>query len=139
MQTRKTRHQFYLPDHLSARLDALALEPGMSKTTVLSEALSAWFEGREAEREEKQFGKALERQVRAVERVEARLDYLTEVLGLFVRHQLTLTAHHPALDQETQRLGQLRYERFVRMAGDLAARGARGRPTKSPQPDKEIK
>lgn len=139
MQTRKTRHQFYLPDHLSARLDALALEPGMSKTTILSDALGAWFEGREAEREEKQFGKALDRQVRAVERMQGQLDYLTEVLGLFVRHQLTLTAHHPALDQETQRLGQLRYERFVRMAGEMATRGARRGNNKSPQPDKEIK
>ncbi|WP_229735902.1 hypothetical protein [Novosphingobium endophyticum] len=27
MKTRKTRHQFYLPDDLSARLDAMAAEP----------------------------------------------------------------------------------------------------------------
>jgi predicted transcriptional regulator len=132
MQTRKTRHQFYLPDHLSARLDAVANVPGASKTAILSEALSAWFERGDDQQAGAQFGKALARQVRAVERLEQRLDYLTEVLGLFVRHQLTLTAHHPVFDAETQRLGRRRYERFVRTAGELAAR--RPRTGTSPVP-----
>lgn len=39
MKTRKIRHQFYLPDDLSARLDAMAAEPGSSKTAILTEAL----------------------------------------------------------------------------------------------------
>jgi predicted DNA-binding protein len=122
MQTHKTRHQFYLPAHLSARLDAMAAEPGVSKTTILSEALGAWLQRADDEQTDAQFGKALSRQTRAVERLEQRLDYLTEALGLFVRHQLTLTAHHPAFDAEMQRLGQRRYDQFVRTAGELAAR-----------------
>lgn len=123
MQTRKTRHQLYLPDHLSARLDALAAEPNSSKTAIMTEALGAWFERREDVEAGQQFGKKLERQTRAVERMERRLDYLTEMIGLFVRHQLTLTAHHPAFDATTQRLGQHRYEQFVRTAGELASKG----------------
>lgn len=74
MQTRKTRHQFYLPDHLSARLDAMAAEPGETKTTILSEALSAWFQRADDEQTGVQFGKSLSRQVRAIERLERRLD-----------------------------------------------------------------
>lgn len=137
MQTRKTRHQFFLPDHLSARLDAMAAEPGTSKTMILSEALGAWFERREDGQAGAQFGRALARQVRTVERLEQRLDYLTEVLGLFVRHQLTLTAHHPAFDPETQRLGQRRYDQFVRTAGELAARAPRVKASSVPSSQQE--
>lgn len=137
MQTRKTRHQFYLPEHLSARLDAMAAEPGVSKTTILSEALGAWFERADDEQADVQFGKALARQVRAVERLERRLDYLTEALGLFVRHQLTLTAHHPAFDAETQRLGQRRYDQFVRTAGELAARKINPKANAAPSKSQE--
>ncbi|MCW1985987.1 UNVERIFIED_ORG: putative transcriptional regulator [Sphingomonas sp. R1F5B] len=137
MQTRKTRHQFYLPDHLSARLDVMAAEPGASKTSILSEALGAWFERQDDQQAGAQFGKALSRQVRAVERLEQRLDYLTEALGLFVRHQLTLTAHHPAFDAETQRLGQRRYDQFVRAAGELAARRTRPQVSAAPSKNQE--
>ncbi|WP_395329217.1 CopG family transcriptional regulator [Novosphingobium sp. BL-8H] len=122
MQTRKSRHQLYLPDHLSARLDALAAEPNNSKTAIMTDALGAWFERREDLEAEQQFGKKLERQARAVERMERRLDYLTEVVGLFVRHQLTLTAHHPAFDVATRKLGQARYDAFVRLVAEQAAR-----------------
>ncbi|XJJ66095.1 CopG family transcriptional regulator [Novosphingobium sp. BL-8A] len=123
MQTRKTRHQLYLPDHLSARLDALAAEPNASKTAIMTDALGAWFERREDVEAERQFGKKLERQARAVERMERRLDYLTEMMGLFVRHQLTLTAHHPAFDGPTRKLGQARYDAFVRLVAEQAVRG----------------
>jgi hypothetical protein len=115
----------------------MAAEPGASKTTILSEALGAWFERASDEQAGAQFGKALFRQVRAVERIEQRLDYLTEVLGLFVRHQLTLTAHHPAFDAETQRLGQRRYDQFVRTAGELAARRTSRKGNAAPSKNKE--
>lgn len=137
MQTRKTRHQFYLPNHLSARLDAMAAEPGETKTTILSKALGAWFQRADDEQTGAQFGKALSRQVRAIEGLEQRLDYLTEVLGLLVRHQLTLTAHHPAFDAETQRLGQRRYDQFVRTAGELAARKSRSKVNAAPSDSQE--
>lgn len=123
MQTRKTRHQFYLPDHLSARLDALAAEPDNSKTAILTAAVAAWFEQREAARMDAQFGRKIDRQAQAVERMERRLDYLTEMMGLFVRHQLTLTAHHPAFDGPTRKLGQARYDAFVRLVAEQAVRG----------------
>ena len=44
MPTAKTRHQFYLPEGLSASLAKAAAEPGNSKTLILTEALAAWFE-----------------------------------------------------------------------------------------------
>ncbi|OAN61538.1 hypothetical protein [Sphingomonas sp. TDK1] len=123
MQTRKTRHQFYLPDELSAKLDAMAAQPGSSKTAILTDALIAWFDRRAGHELDQRFGARLDRQNRVADRMEQKLDYLTEALGLFVRHQLTLTAHQPAFDTETQRLGRLRYDAFIELVGRAIARG----------------
>ncbi|GGC16246.1 hypothetical protein GCM10011494_38920 [Novosphingobium endophyticum] len=134
MKTRKTRHQFYLPDDLSARLGAMAAEPGSSKTAILTDALTAWFERRAAHELDARFAVRLDRQSRSAERMEEKLDFLTEALGLFVRHQLTLTAHQPTFDPETQRLGRFRYDEFVKAAGRLAARTAQAEP----RPDRSL-
>ncbi|WP_109808764.1 CopG family transcriptional regulator [Sphingosinithalassobacter portus] len=123
MQTRKTRHQFYLPDELSAKLEAMAAQPGSSKTAILTDALTAWFERRAGHELDQRFGTRLDRQNRIADRTEQKLDYLTEALGLFIRHQLTLTAHQPAFDTETNRLGRLRYEEFMKVVGRMLARG----------------
>jgi len=125
MQTRKTRHQFYLPDDLSAKLDAMAAQPGSSKTAILTDALSAWFDRRAAHELDQRFGVRLDRQNRTADRMEQKLDFVTEALGLFIRHQLTLTAHQPAFDAETRRLGRLRYDEFIKLVGRLLARGGR--------------
>ncbi len=126
MQTRKTRHQFYLPDELSTKLDAMAAQPGSSKTAILTDALTAWFERRAGHELDQRFGTRLDRQNRIADRTEQKLDYLTEALGLFIRHQLTLTAHQPAFDAETNRLGRLRYDEFTKVVGRMLARGDAG-------------
>jgi len=113
MQTRKTRHQFYLPDDLSAKLDALALRPGASKTTILTDALSAWIERAGHKELDERFGPRLDRQSRAAERVERKVEALTELVGVFVQHQLTLVAHQPPFDAETGKLGRERYTRLL--------------------------
>lgn len=134
MQTRKTRHQFYLPDELSAKLDAMAAQPGSSKTAILTDALTAWFDRRAAHELDQRFGTRLDRQNRIADRTEQKLDYLTEALGLFIRHQLTLTAHQPAFDAETNRLGRLRYDEFMKLVGRMLARATPGQslPTVTP-------
>ena len=48
VKTFKTRHQFYLPDDLSEKLEALAAEPGSSKTAILTDAFRMWLERRGA-------------------------------------------------------------------------------------------
>ena len=123
MQTSKTRHQFYLPDELSAKLDTMAAQPGSSKTAILTDALTAWFDRRAGHELDQRFGARLDQQSRIADRTEQKLDFLTEALGLFVRHQLTLTAHQPAFDAETNRLGRLRYDEFMKVVGRMLARG----------------
>lgn len=95
MKTFKTRHQFYLPDDLSAKLDALTANPGTSKTQILTDALNAWLDRKGAQELDQRFGPRLDRQNRTAERLERKVDVLTEMLGVFILHQLTLVAHQP--------------------------------------------
>lgn len=123
MQTSKIRHQFYLPDDLSAKLDALATRLGTSKTSILSDALTAWFDRAGAQEIDERFGPRFNRLSRSIERTEQKLDLLIETLGLFVQHQLTITAHQPAFDRETGQLGLERYRQFSDQVGRKLAEG----------------
>jgi hypothetical protein len=115
VKTFKTRHQFYLPDALSEKLEALTAAPGASKTSILTDALTAWLERKAGSELDQRFGPRLDRQSRTAERLERKVDALTEILGLFVQHQLTLVAHQPAFDPETAQLGRVRYQRFMEL------------------------
>jgi len=117
MRTTKTRHQFYLPDGLSAKLEAVAAKPGASKTAILSDALTAWLDRQGANELDARFGVRFDRLSRAQERTDLKVDTLVEMVGLFVQHQLTLAAHQPPFDPETGRLGLERYQRFVEQVG----------------------
>ena len=130
MNTRKIRHQFYLPDNLSEKLEALAAKPGASKTTILTDALRAWFERKGANELDERFALRLDREQRLLQRVEATLNITAEVLDLFVRHQMTIVAHQPPFDQETGQLGLKRYRAFMDQVGRrLAANQGKPRLT----------
>lgn len=122
MRTSKTRHQFYLPDVMSVKLDRLAAKPGSSKTTILSDALTAWLDRQGASEIETRFGPRFDRLSRTQDRTDQKVDVLIETLGLFVQHQLTLTAHQPAFEEETKQLGLERYRRFIELVGRRAAK-----------------
>jgi hypothetical protein len=122
MKTFKERHQFYLPDDLSEKLETMAKEPGSSKTAILTDALRAWFERRAANELDERFGLRLDRINQANERLERKVEFVAEALGTFVQHQLTLLAHQPPFDQETGQLGLKRYRAFVEMVGRRLAR-----------------
>lgn len=127
MKTFKTRHQFYLPDDLSERLEDLAAKPGSSKTAILTDAFRAWLERRAGNELDERFGVRLDRLSQGHERLEQKLDFLAEALGTFVQHQLTLVAHQPPFEPETGRLGLQRYQAFVEAVGRRLAR-----PDRSP-------
>jgi hypothetical protein len=122
MKTFKERHQFYLPDYLSEKLEAMAKEPGSSKTAILTDALRAWFERRAANELDERFGIRLDRISQANERLERKLEFVAEALGTFVQHQLTVLAHQPPFDPETGQLGLKRYRAFIEMVGRRLAR-----------------
>ena len=122
MKTLKTRHQFYLPDDLSEKLEELTAEPGSSKTAILTDAFRAWLDRRGATEIDERFGVRLDRLSRADERLEHKLDFVAEALGSFVQHQLTVVAHQPPFEPETGQLGLQRYRAFVEMVGRRLAR-----------------
>jgi hypothetical protein len=122
VKTFKTRHQFYLPDDLSDKLEALAGEPGSSKTAILTDAFRAWLDRRGATELDERFGVRLDRLSRADEQLSRKLDFVAEALGTFVQHQLTLVAHQPHFDTETGQLGLQRYRAFVETVGRRLAR-----------------
>jgi predicted transcriptional regulator len=122
MKTFKTRHQFYLPNDLSEKLESLAAEPGSSKTAILTDALRVWLERRGATELDERFGVRLDRLSRADQRLEHKLDFVAEALGTFVQHQLTLVAHQPPFEPETGQLGLQRYRAFVETVGRRLAR-----------------
>jgi hypothetical protein len=78
---------------------------------------------------DQRFGPRLDRQNRTAERLERRVDTLTEMLGLFVRHQLTLVAHQPSFDAETARLGRARYMAFIKLVEQRLGRADSGEAT----------
>lgn len=127
MTTLKQRHQVYLPDDLSAALDALGAKSGSSKSAVVAAALRAWIDGRAGSEVDGRFGVRIDRVGRVQERLEEKLDYVAEALGAFVQHQLTLVAHHPAFTPEAAHLGRERYRAFVDAVARKIARspGAR--------------
>lgn len=113
MQTTKTRHQFYLTDELSTKLDALAAKPGVSKTAILTDALTAWLDRAGAAELDAKFGPRFDRFARVQARSEGKMDMITEMLGVFIQHQLTLVAHQPVFDEDTRRLGATRFKTFM--------------------------
>jgi len=125
MQTSKIRHQFYLPAPLSKRLDELAARPGASKTAILTDALTAWFERRGANELDERFGPRLDRQQRIAQRIDRTVATMAELLDLFVAHQMMLSAHQPPFDEETVRLGGRRYRQLM---DQVARRLAAGQP-----------
>lgn len=128
MKTFKTRHQFYLPDDLSAKLDALAANPGNSKTTILTEALAAWLDRKAVNELDERFAPRMDRQQRILQRVETTLNITTEVFDLFVQHQMTIVAHQPPFDTSTQQLGMKRYRAFMdQVARRLASNQGKAR------------
>ncbi len=113
MRTTKIRHQFYLPDALSVKLEALADRSGGSKTAILTDALTAWFERGAAAEVDRHFGPRFDRLAKVQARVEDKVDILSEMLAVFIRHQVTLAAHQPPTDTATRQLGNARYEALL--------------------------
>jgi len=122
MRASRTRYQLFLPDDLSERLEALAAEPGVSKSAILTAALLAWLDRRGKNDLDDMFSARLDRASRADERIERKLDFVAEALGTFVQHQLTLVAHQAPFEHETGQLGLKRYRAFIDLVGRRLAR-----------------
>ncbi|SJZ31005.1 Ribbon-helix-helix protein, copG family [Enhydrobacter aerosaccus] len=119
----KRRHEFYLDADVSEQLNALAAKPGASKTAIMSDALRAYLERRGANELDQRFRARLDRLSMQLGRIERDQQVIAEMLALFVRFQLTVTAPIPEADRAARALGQARYESFIQQVSRRLAGG----------------
>lgn len=125
MRTPKVRHQLFLPEDLSERLEKLAAGPGASKSSILADALTSWL-GRQATSElEQKFGHRLDRMSMALGRIERDGHVLLESLALFIRYELTVTPPLADNDKAGRAQARARFTAFVDRVGEALASGER--------------
>ena len=112
---RKVGHNFKLPESLSRRLRALTREPGSSQTQIVVDALVAFLDRGAGSEIDERYAIRLDRLNRQLNRIERRVDFVSEALGLFIQHQLTTVAHEPPFEAATAHLGKRRYEAFLQL------------------------
>lgn len=123
MKTKKVRHQLFLDEAASQRLEALAEKPGMNKSAVLADALKAWLDRRGRNELDDRFGQRLNRLSAQLNHIERDQKILLESLALFVRLTLLRDAHLPDPDAATRALARDRFEQFVAQVGRHLAKG----------------
>ena len=121
----KVRHQLFLPKPLSDRLEALAAKPGASKSSILTDAVTAWLNRRGASELEDRFAIRLDRMTQAIGRVDRDTHVILETLALFIRFELSIQVPLAENDQAGRALAAKRFEAFVQQVGRQVAAGRR--------------
>ena len=121
----RVRYQLFLPEDLSHRFEALAAEPGASKSAILADALTAWLSREAASELEQRFSGRLDRMSMALGRIERDGQVLLESLALFVRYELMVQAPLPDADEASRAVGRDRFNAFVARVGEAMASGRR--------------
>lgn len=130
----KVRYQLFLPAEVSVRFEALAAKPGMNKSAILSDALTAWLDRRGSNELDDRFGQRLNRISAQLNRFERDQLIQLESLALFIRLTLMRDAHLPDPDAATRALARDRYETFITQ---VARHIASGQKTLDPIPTEE--
>ena len=121
----KSRHQLYLAEDISAKLEALAAKPGASKSAILADAVQAWLTRRGTQELDDRFALRLERISMQLGRIERDQQIMMESLALFIRYQLTINAPLPEPDQAARAVGRDRFQAFIDQVGRHIAGGSR--------------
>jgi hypothetical protein len=123
IKPKRVRYQLFLPEDLSHRFEALAAEPGASKSAILTDALTAWLNRHAASELENRFNHRLDRMSMALGRIERDGHVLLESLALFVRYELMVQAPLAESDEAARAVGRDRFEAFVTRVGEALASG----------------
>jgi hypothetical protein len=119
------RVQVFIPKADFERLEALAREPGASKTRLLATAWAAWLRRRGTDELEERFARRLDRMSNHLARIERDGHVSIESQALFIRYMLTVNAPLPEGDETAQAIGRDRYRRFVERVARRLASGRR--------------
>lgn len=132
----RIRHQLFLSEALTERLEALAAKPGVSKSAILADAVEAWLNRRGTNELDDRFGLRLDRLTRAISKVERDGEILLETVALFVRYELAI---HPPLaenDHAGRAMARDRFNAFVQQVGRQIAAGRRTLAVVGPEQDR---
>ena len=113
----RVRHNLYLPPEVSDTLEALASNPGTSKSKIVGDALRAYFAAKGSRELDDMVRPRLDRISRELGQSRRDLEVLLESLSLFIRYQLTVTAPLPESDAAARAGGRERFEAFVAQVG----------------------
>lgn len=119
------RHQLFLPRRLSERLETLANAPGVTKSSLLVAAVTAWLERGASDELELRFARRLDRLSAQLERIERDGHVQIESLALFVRYMLTVNAPLAEEDEMARAIGRDRFAAFIVRVGQQLASGRR--------------
>jgi predicted transcriptional regulator len=125
MRKHHIRYQLFLPPKLAERLEALAAKPGVTKSAILVDALTAWLNAAGASEVEERFGSRLDRISNQLARIERDGHVLIEAFALFVHYQLSVTPPIPEGDVAARASGLSRFNAFVAQVGRAMASGNR--------------
>jgi hypothetical protein len=119
----KPRHDVYLDDELSRRLNEMAAKPGSSKSAILSAALKAYLDGQGANQVDQLLQMRLNRFGGRLERIERDQRVVVQTLAEFVRHHFLISAPLPEHEMAARRAqAETRYQAFIDTVGrQLAA------------------
>ncbi|MBP6892940.1 MAG: CopG family transcriptional regulator [Pseudacidovorax sp.] len=122
--TRRMRLNIFIERDHAGRLDDIAAHRGVSKSSVIAAALSAYLAPDAAQQRDVALTKRLDRLSRQFERLERDQGILIETVALFVRHYLTLALPVPEHQQEAVRAqGRARYAQFIEQLARHVQRG----------------
>ncbi len=121
---KKNRHCIYLEPKLSERLTALAEKPGTTISSVIGDALRAYFERQGGDALEDRFKARLDTITSQLNRIERDQRIDLESLALWIRYQLTLSNPvPPGQFAALQAIGQERFQAFIDEVGRRIANG----------------
>jgi len=122
----KPRIQPYISPENFHWLKAMAKRPGLSESTIIDGAVTAYRAGESDNKREAAINRRLDRLSRQFGRIERDNLVLAETLATFVHYFLTVTPPVPANQVEAARAkGDLRFELFVRQVAEALRSGQR--------------
>jgi hypothetical protein len=113
-------------------MDALTREPGSSKTQIVIDALSDFLDRGARPEIDERYAFRLDRMSGQLSRLERRIVFVSEALGLFIQHELTAVAHEPPFEAATAHLGRRRYEAFLQLVWQRMSKSGQGSQMTSP-------
>jgi hypothetical protein len=123
MPDSKIRHQCMLDPRLSERLNALACQPGATKSDIMAKALEAFLDRRGQSDEDARYSERLDRLSRENGRIRRNTDLLLESLAIYVRYSFIMNANLPVPDKASQALALQTFSQYVNQVGRQIAKG----------------